>query len=77
MNRSTDGYLGDVVPLIVDDPDLDIGKARDAAKAKAKERCKDPMLLSWKNGKTGRFYPDFECGSNEKPAWITFAEARG
>jgi hypothetical protein len=77
MSVSTGEHLGDVVALNLDDPALDLGKAKDAAKAKAKEICKDPMLLSWKNGKTGAFYPHFECGSSERPAWIVFAEARG
>ncbi|MBU4388632.1 MAG: AF1514 family protein, partial [Proteobacteria bacterium] len=56
---------------------LDFSKARDLAKGKAGERCNDPMLLSWHNGKTGEFYPRFECGSGDKPPWIVFAEARG
>jgi len=35
------------------------------------------MILSWKNGKTGEFYPNRECGTQNKPAWIHYAEARG
>ncbi len=74
MDRS---YLGDVIPLHIDQPDLTFEAAKDAAKQKAKEHCKDPMLLSWKDGRTGRSYPDFECGAGRKPAWIVFAESRG
>ena len=77
MNAATKEHLGEVVTLNIDDPDLNLEKAKDAAKAKAKGICKDPMLLSWKNGKAGTFYPNFECGSSERPAWIVFAEARG
>jgi hypothetical protein len=77
MSVSNEEHLGDVVALNIDDPDLDLEKAKDAAKIKAKEYCKDPMLLSWKNGKTETFFPNFECGSSERPAWIVFAEARG
>jgi hypothetical protein len=77
MSVSTEEHLGELVALNIDDPDLDLEKAKDAAKAKAREICKDPMLLSWENGKTGTFYTNFECGSSERPAWIVFAEARG
>jgi hypothetical protein len=77
MTHITDDALGEVVDLRLDEPDPDLQTAKDAAKAKAREICKDPMLLSWKNGRTGEFYPNFECGAAEKPAWIVFAEARG
>jgi len=70
-------YPVENIKLQVDDPALDFSKASALAKEKARERCKDPMLLSWHNGKTGEFYPKFECGSGGKPPWITFAEARG
>ena len=70
-------YPVENIKLQVDDPALDFSKARDLAKEKARERCKDPMLLSWHNRKTGEYYPRFECGSGDKPPWIVFAEARG
>lgn len=35
------------------------------------------MILSWKNGKTGEFYPARECGTQKKPAWIYYAQVRG
>ncbi len=35
------------------------------------------MLLSWKNGKTGETHPDYECGVNDRPFWIRYAEGRG
>lgn len=50
--------------------------AKAAAREKALELCGSPMLLSWFNGKTGEFYPRFECGSGEKPAWVVYAESR-
>ncbi len=39
----------------------------------AKIRC----CCHEKNGKTGSFYPNFECGGSQKFAWKVFAEARG
>ena len=70
-------YPGDYIKLQVDDPDLDISGAKDRAKKKARERCDDPMLLSWYSGKTGEFYPKFECGYQDKEPWVVFAESRG
>ncbi len=77
MTVSNGAYPGDVVHLHIDDPELGLATAKDRAKEKAREICADPMLLSWKDGKRGVFYPRFECGSAEKPAWLVFAEARG
>ena len=56
---------------------LDFGSAKQAAKDKAFEICDHPMILSWKNGKTGETHPDYECGANERPFWIRYAEGRG
>ena len=70
-------FIMENIKLQVDDSALDFSKARDLAKEKARESCNDPMLLSWRNGKTGEFYPRFECGSGGRPPWIVFAEARG
>ena len=56
--------------------DLDFVTARGLAKKKAKELCADPMLLSWYQGKTGKSYPNLECGRDDKPAWILYAESR-
>lgn len=63
--------------LKIDDADFDFLKAKDIAKEKALERCDYPMILSWSNKKNGVTYPDYECGVNEKPFWIRYAEGRG
>ncbi len=57
--------------------ETDFVTAKNEAKQKAKQFCDDPMLLSWKHGPTGDYYPKVECGSSDKPAWIVFAESRG
>ena len=67
----------EVINLKVDDPGFDFLQARQMAKDKAFERCDHPMILSWKNGKTGEFYPNYECGVNDRPFWIRYAEGRG
>lgn len=67
----------EIIRITSDDPDLDITGAKDLAKETALERTPMPMLLSWNNRKAGTFYPAFECGKSDKPAWIVFAESRG
>ncbi len=77
IKSTSDEYPVKYSKIQIDDPHLDFIKAKNLAKEKAKESCKDPMLLSWCNGKTNEFYPRFECGKTDKPPWIVFAEARG
>ncbi len=70
-------FWGNHLKIAVEQEDLDFLKAKELAKARAKELAPDPMLLSWYNGKTGEYYPRLECGSWDKPVWIIFAESRG
>ncbi len=56
---------------------VDFLTAKRAAKDKAFEKCDHPMILSWKNGETGESYPDYECGVNDTPFWIRYAQGRG
>ncbi len=58
-------------------PGLDFVSAKNAAKAEALKRSSSPILLSWKNGRTGKSYPDLECGKSGKPPWVHYALARG
>ena len=77
IKSASDEFSPEHIKIHVADPDLNFAKAKDLSKEKARKRCKDPMLLSWCNGKTGEFYPRFDCGREDKPAWVVFAEARG
>lgn len=70
-------YPGEHITLTVDKPDLGFEEARGLAQQKAKEICADPMLLSWYRGQTGESYPNLECGPDDRPAWIVYAESRG
>ena len=70
-------YPGQHIKVVINGPKLDFAKAMEFAKIKAKEKCADPMLLAWYQGETGEYYPDFDCGSNEIPPWIVYAESRG
>jgi len=70
-------FWGNHIKIRADQKGLGFTQARDIAKAKAKELSKDPMLLSWYNGRNGRYFPRLECGTWDKPVWIVFAESRG
>ena len=61
----------------IDNPDLEFHEAEDAAKKIALTKCSSCMVLSWKNGKTGEFFPWRECGMQKEPAWIHYARTRG
>ncbi|MBI9089121.1 MAG: AF1514 family protein [Desulfobacterium sp.] len=65
------------IRLQVDEPGFDFSKAQDLAKKTALEKTSMPMMLSWKNEIEGTYYPTFECGKTDQPAWIVFAESRG
>lgn len=67
----------ELIEETVDDPELSFQQAKDLAKKIAQEKCNNFMILSWKNGKTGEFYPTRECGTQKKPAWIYYAQTRG
>ncbi|GBC60834.1 hypothetical protein DENIS_1793 [Desulfonema ishimotonii] len=76
-NPEIPDFTGNRISITTEDEVLEFDAAKDMAKQKARELSADPMLLSWYRGKTGEYYPAFECGSSQKPAWIVFAEARG
>jgi hypothetical protein len=56
---------------------LDLAGARKLAEAEARRRAADPMLLAWYNGVTGEFSPRVECGFEDRPSWLVYAESRG
>jgi hypothetical protein len=56
---------------------LDLVGARELAEREARRRAVDPMLLAWYNGATGEFSPRVECGFEDRPAWLVYAESRG
>ena len=70
-------HTHEVIKKKIDTPDLDFQQAKDTAKEIALSKSASCMVLSWKNGKTGEFYPKRQCGTENKPAWIYYAETRG
>jgi hypothetical protein len=77
LNKATDNKLpGTLINFHVDSGDLDFTSAKNLAKQKAATLCKDPMLLSWYQGRTGESYPNLECGRDDTPAWILYAVSR-
>jgi Domain of unknown function (DUF5619) len=77
IKPSTTTHTLDTVNITVEDPALDLATATSMAKAKAREMDNDAMMLSYHSGKTGEFWPNYECGGGGRPPWIVFAEARG
>jgi len=74
MHRS---FLTSPVDVITEDPVPDFPTAKLLADQKAMELAEAPMLLGWYDSRRGRFSPDVECCSEEKPGWIVYAESRG
>ena len=70
-------FQGNHIRIKVDQKNLDFVQAKNIAKAKTKALSKDPMLLSWYNGRNGEYFPKVACGVRDKPVWIVFAESRG
>ena len=79
MNASRDeSYIfGTHLPIRTERKIADFETAWRTAREKAREISPDAMMLSWRNGRTGEFHPRFECGRDERPAWISGAEAKG
>jgi hypothetical protein len=77
IKASANAHAQDTVSLTVEDPALDLATASSMAKAKARELDSNAMMLSYHSGKTGEFWPNYECGGGGRPPWIVFAEARG
>ena len=73
----TRDVLPNPVSVRVDDPDLDFSRAKRTADTKAAELLESPMLLGWYEAESGRFSPNVECCSEEKPGWIVYTESRG
>lgn len=71
------GAPKETIDLTIADIDLDFEAIKNMAKEKARERCADPMLLAWHSGKTGDYWPKYECGAGGQAPWLVFAESRG
>ena len=69
--------LRNPIEVRVEDDSLDFAKAKEAADREAGKRSGDPMLLAWYDGKTEKFSPRVECGREDKPGWLIYAESRG
>lgn len=73
-------FKPDMVPDYIKIQDLspkNATEAQQAATRKAQGRLKQPMLLAWLNGQTGRHFPDVDCCQSDKPTWVMYAENRG
>lgn len=75
--RSSSYVLGAHVPLQLSGDPADFQTAWQMAREKAREISPAAMMVSWYNGKTGEFHPDVDCGGDDRPVWISSAEAKG
>lgn len=73
----TKEVLTNPVLVRIDRENLDFETARLIADQRATELASEPMLMGWYNSHSGRFSPDVECCSENKPGWIVYAESRG
>ena len=77
IHHMTENQSDEYISMRMEPQGLDFVTAKQAAKDRAFETCDHPMILSWKNGKTGESHPDYECGIDQRPFWIRYAEGRG
>ncbi len=77
LQATSTEYTLETVTLQVDDPDMDLAAASQVAKRKARDMDSNAMMLAYHSKKTGEFWPAYDCGGNDRPPWIVFAEARG
>ena len=77
LQATSTEYTLDTVSIQIEDPDLDLATASQLAKTKAREMDSNAMMLSYHSGKTGEFWPAYDCGGNGRPPWMVFAESRG
>ena len=77
LQATSNEYTLDTVAMNVEDADLDLATASAMAKTKARDMDSNAMMLSYHSGKTGEFWPNYDCGGGGRPPWIVFAEARG
>jgi hypothetical protein len=69
--------LRNPIDIGVFDEPLDFARARAIAQVRARQEAPDPMLLAWFDRGAGRFSPQVTCCSDDKPAWLVYAESRG
>ena len=69
--------LVDPIDVNIADDTLDFERVKAVADQKACEISEDAMLISWFDRKSGRFFPQVECGGKAKPTWLVYAETRG
>ena len=68
--------LKDPIDIGVFDEPLDFSRARAIADRRARELAPEPMLLAWYDRGAGAFSPQVTCCSDDKPAWLVYAETR-
>lgn len=60
----------------IDDSNLTLEKAKEAARQVAKNYDSEPLLLSWYDKKTGQESPNISC-EGDNPGWVNYAKSHG
>lgn len=71
------GFQNEKIKLQLDEDTLTMEAAMTRAREKARAINPDAMMLSWHSGKTGDYWPQYECGAVGGHPWEVFANARG
>ena len=77
IHINPENHTPETIHMTITDDTFDFSAAKQMAKTIALEKCDFPMILSWKNSRTGQSYPNYECGVPDRPFWIRYAEGRG
>ena len=76
ISDTTEALVTETLDMTIADDTMSFADVSALVKQRARQINKDAMMLSWYNGRTGKGYPDYECG-NQRPFWEMFADARG
>ncbi len=68
--------LENAVDVFVDSP-LDFEEARSLARAEARKRQEEPMLMAWYDRESEVFSPRVFCCDDDEPSWLVYAKSRG
>jgi len=76
LHDTTEELAFETFQMAIADSAMPFAEVSAQVKQRARQINKDAMMLSWYNGRTGKGYPDYDCG-NERPFWEMFADSRG
>lgn len=76
IQNATVDLVFETLQMTITDDAMPFAEVSAQVKRQARQINKEAMMLSWYNGRTGKGYPDYECG-NQRPFWEMYADSRG